>query len=200
MPAFRNMLLLVAALALISTSPPSFLVRVRTAIMDAAPFSARFTQALILDGEVELEESGLIYLRDKQTLKWIYTEPEHKEFVFRNGEYRYYNREDNILTVGRVQVTSERWVWQLLFAEDLNLSVVGDADKRVISYHDERGDLDIRIEVDSSYLPVRVVQTEPLGTQTRYIFSGYQTRQRFGETFFDIDLPPDVEIIEQEFE
>jgi outer membrane lipoprotein-sorting protein len=195
-----------AVLALLScvagapAAPASLLERMRAAIIASQPFRADFVQQVFIDGELNLEESGFIVFADRTRVKWQYLNPERKTFILENGRYQYYDRESNQLLKGAIDPGNEQVIWDLLCSGDPGQDIRWEERTRTIRLGfqagRERQELAIRVAPD--FLPERVRQVSAQDVITVYAFRAYRTRIALDPGEFKLDLPEDVEIIENE--
>lgn len=180
----------------VCVSAGTFIQDTRQAISRIKPFRVNFVQQVVIDGEMEIEESGEILFQDISRLKWTYLDPEFKVFVMEGNAYRFYDRENNQLIKGEVTQKNQQWIWQLLFSEEATGSLRVDEKKRIIYFRDDAEDLDIEIILDEGLLPRKAIQQDPTGVQYLYFFSGYREKVPVTGQDFELDLPADVEIID----
>ncbi len=67
-------------------APTSMVEQLRAKIIASQPFRADFVQQVLIDGEVNLEESGFIIFADRSRVKWQYLRPDFKTFILENGQ------------------------------------------------------------------------------------------------------------------
>lgn len=177
-----------------------FLQRLRDKIIHSQPFKTDFIQQVFIDEEKTLEESGTIIFADRTLMKWQYLDPAVKTFILKDGRYSFYDRENNQLMRGRIGARSEQLIWELLFSDKPGNASSWDAQQRTIRLRldGENGIQEIKIKVGSDYLPERVEQTAVNDVTTVYLFRNYHSRIRLAAGEFDLVLPGDVEIIEEQ--
>jgi outer membrane lipoprotein-sorting protein len=176
-----------------------FLKQVRSAILASQPFRVDFVQQVFIDGTLELQESGVIVFAHREQVKWEYTHPESKIFILQKDRYRFYDRENNQLLAGRVGTSGEQLIWELLLAEQPGGTVRWDAATRTVflSVPGQEGPQQLHILVGADFLPQRVEQTAENGVTTVYRFRNYRRRIALAAGEFDLDLPADVDIVEE---
>jgi hypothetical protein len=88
----------------------------------------------------------------------------------------------------------------LLFADRPGSASRWDARTRTISLSlaGENGVQELEITVGADLLPARVRQTAAGEVTTVYVFTNYRSRVRLAPGEFDLDLPPDVEIVDDQ--
>jgi outer membrane lipoprotein-sorting protein len=191
--------LLTAALAPSLAGTDDFMQRVRARLVASQPFRVDFIQQVVVDEEMTLEESGVIVFAGRDRVKWQYLAPAAKTFLLENGRYRFYDSENNQLLQGRLGERGEQLIWELLFSDRPGSSSRWDPRERTItiSLAGENGVQELQIHIGPDFLPLRVEQKAVNDVTTVYIFSNYRPRVALGPGEFDLDLPADVEIIEE---
>jgi outer membrane lipoprotein-sorting protein len=174
------------------------LQKVRGAVNQAKPFAVEFTQQVYFDTELSIEESGLIKFKDIKKIRWEYQDPDVKIAVIHNDQYKFYEEDTNQLTIGSITGNKKKWIWQLLFADDLNDSISCDNKKKIIYIKDKKEEMDFEVHVGGGYLLTKVVHRDPTGALNVYLFSGYKKNVTVSPADFDIAAPDDVEIIHAE--
>ncbi|MCU0276859.1 MAG: outer membrane lipoprotein carrier protein LolA [Acidobacteria bacterium] len=208
-PALSALPLLVALLlpipAQTPTAPPpagdaDFLRQVRGRILQSQPFRVDFVQRVIVDEEVSLEESGVIVFASRERVKWQYLRPDYKTFILEGGRYSFYDRENKQLLRGSLGERSRELVWEVLFSEQPGQSCRWNSRERTIrvSLAGEGGIEELTIQVGSDFLPRRVEQSAVNDVTTVYEFRNYRPRVALAAGEFALDLPADVEIIEEQ--
>ncbi len=186
----------------LTTAPAAgdFLQRVRSRILQSQPFKVDFIQQVYVDEEMTLEESGVIVFANRERIKWQYLDPTVKTFILENGRYRFYDSENNQLLRGRVGERGEQLIWELLFSDKPGSSSIWDAQQHSIRLFvgGENGIQELTIHIGADFLPLRVEQTAVNEVTTVYVFRNYRSRVTLSAREFDLDLPADVEIIEEQ--
>jgi Outer membrane lipoprotein-sorting protein len=191
---------LLAALALpLFCGEEELMRRVRSAIVASQPFRVDFVQQVLIDGALELQESGVIVFAHRERVKWEYLDPESKIFILERDRYRFFDRENNQLLLGRVGAGGEQLIWELLLAERPG-SVRWDAATRTVSLSvpGQEGPQQLKVIVGADYLPQRVEQAAENGVTTVYLFRNYRRRVALAPGEFDLDLPADVDRVEEQ--
>ena len=181
----------------------SFLRRVRERILQSQPFRVDFVQQVYMDDELTLEESGVIVFADREHVKWQYLDPEFKVFILEKDHYRFFDRENNQLLQGVLGERNERLIWELLLSDQPGNVASWDARTRTIRLRlnaesGSEGAQELKIIVGPDFLPQRVEQEAENAITTVYVFRNYRSRVALAAGEFDLDLPADVEIIEEE--
>jgi len=194
---FTGILLVISGGFLTARQPSAgdLLDQVRTRLTRALPLSAGFTQQLVYEGRVELEEKGRMILKSPHLIKWEYREPEYKVFLLKGEEYFFYDREFMQLTIGSIRDKKQQWIWQLLFSDDIRDHCRSDVPNRLLIIHDPGQGIDIRVQLTAGLLPQTVTQQEEGGYRRVLIFRDFEERVRLPEKEFELNVPPGTEVI-----
>jgi outer membrane lipoprotein-sorting protein len=189
--------------AAIRPAADDFLQRVRAAILQSQPFRVDFVQQVFVDEEMTLKESGVVVFADREHVKWQYLDPEFKVFILEKDRYRFYDRETNQLLRGRLGERDRQLVWDLLLSDQPGGSASWDAARRTIRLRLDDGSgadgpRELKIFVGADLLPQRLEQAAENGVTTVYVFRNYRRRVALPAGEFDLDLPADVEVIEEQ--
>lgn len=178
----------------------TFLEQVRAKINASQPFKMDFVQQVFIDGEMNLEESGFIVFADRTRVKWQYLYPESKTFILEDGNYQFYDKENNQLLKGRIDPGNEQIIWDLLCSQKPGQVSRWEERTRTIllSVNEGSNRQDLKIKINSDLLPERVKQTSANDITTVYIFKNYRTGITLAAGEFSLNLPDDVEIIEDQ--
>lgn len=178
----------------------TFLEQVRAKIISSQPFKTDFVQQVFIDGEMSLEESGFIVFANRAHVKWQYLHPDFKTFILKNGRYQFYDRENNQLLNGRIDPKNEQLIWDLLFSQKPGQVSRWEERTRTIllTVNEGSGPQELKIKVGNDFLPERVEQTSANEVTTIYIFKKYLTGITLEAKEFALNLPANVEIIEEE--
>lgn len=187
---------------LLTVSLPSltWLERVRAKITASQPFRADFVQQVMIDGEMNLEESGFIVFAGPGRVKWQYLSPDFKTFILENGRYQFYDRENNQLLKGRIDPGREQLIWDLLCSPKPGQSSRWDERTRTVLLRvdDGSGPQQLKIRIAADLLPERVEQTTASDVTNVYLFRNFRTGIALADSDFALAAPVDVEIIESE--
>lgn len=182
----------------LASQTPDLLKEVRDSLNKVKPFSVEFTQQVYYDQELSIEESGLITFQDIKKIRWEYQDPDVKIAIIKNDEYKFYEADTNQVSIGKINANNKKWIWQLLFADDLTGSIRCDKIKKIIYIKDSDADMDFEVYVDDDNLLSKVVHRDPTGALNVYLFSGYKKNISVAPIDFDIDVPNDAEVIRTE--
>ena len=174
--------------------------RVRAAILASQPFRVDFVQQVFIGGVLELQESGVIVFAQRERIKWEYLDPESKIFILEKDRYRFYDSENNQLLLGRLGESGEQLIWELLLAERPAGAVRWDAKTRTIflSVPGQERAQELQVLVGADFLPQRVEQATENEMTTVYLFRDYRRRVVLAPGEFDLDLPADVDTVEEQ--
>jgi outer membrane lipoprotein-sorting protein len=183
-----------APLDRLHTAPP-LIEKVRDSIERIKPFKVKFVQQVFDEDQMEIEESGEIIFKDQKTLKWTYLKPGYKVFLLKGDESKFYDRENEQLTIGKVKEKNRQWLWQLLFANEMAEYIKTDDEQKRIYIKDESDNLDIEIAINNDFLPIKAIQKDPSGAVLIYFFKDYREKIKITDSTFDLKIPAGVEII-----
>lgn len=195
---------LVAAL-LLATSLTAQTTELDNAAAAMSGMEAGFTQTFTAKGfKNSQSESGSVIFGTLPRMRWSYTTPEKKLFVFDGTQSWFYVPADNQVTLGRV---SEARKGELPFL------LLGDRAGRekhfIVKQQSRRGAIvttlqprDARALVrnvvvtihPSTHLIQRIEYSDREGNRTAFAFSGYHRRAASAETF-RFDPPAGVQIV-----
>jgi outer membrane lipoprotein carrier protein len=166
-----------------------------------ASFTHRFTAKGFKTSQVE---SGSVVFGALPKMRWSYTTPEKKLFVFDGSQSWFYVPSDNQVTLGRV---SEARKGELPF---LLLGDPGAREKHFIVKQQSRGGAvvttlqprsggalvrNVVVTITpSTHLIQRIEYTDREGNRTSFDFSGYHRRNASADTF-RFDPPAGVQIV-----
>lgn len=116
--------------------------------------------------------------------------------VINGNEYRFYDRENEQVTIGTITEKNQQWIWQLLYSPGISDIIQCDLNRRVILLKDKSEELDYELYVGPDDLLQKVIHRDPTGAANVYLFSQYQPRLRLQEDDFLLALPEGIEIID----
>ncbi|MGB7296691.1 MAG: outer membrane lipoprotein carrier protein LolA [Candidatus Aminicenantales bacterium] len=156
-----------------------------------------------------LLEKGKLFLEKPDRMRWEYQEPERNIYVYKEGVSLAYFPEDNQLFRHTLSPEEKDWaVFSLLtgrarlietytieaaeFPTDKKTSV----QLKLIPL--EEGELSyILIETDPrTWLLERAIFLDWAGNKQEFRFSGFKLNPRFDARIFELEVPPDCEIID----
>jgi outer membrane lipoprotein-sorting protein len=188
------------------------ITKTRDALRQIKPFKVQFLQQVFTEDndDPDLQESGEIIFKNQQQLKWTYLEPDYKVFLLDGEVYRFYDRDNEQLIIGKVKDRSQQWIWQLLFSDRLmqDFRLEWDETRKTLfiknapgsspgSVDSEDLQVDIAVTVNDDSLPIKVQQQDPSGARILYYFKQYQPRLELSSDIFQLDVPEDTEIIRE---
>jgi len=149
---------------------------------------------------IDVEESGEILFKNDQKLKWTYLKPDYKVFLLEGNQYRFYDEDNEQLTIGKIKDWSRQWIWQLLFSDDVfrYASSKDEGSKKIVRILNKKDSLDIEITVDSDFLPTRMVQVDASDARMIYIFKNYRQNVVITDDAFQLKIPPGVDVVNEE--
>lgn len=197
MPKFIIFLIPLLLFTSINADDDPFLRSVRDKIRSIQPFTVDFIQQVYIEKEMELEEKGQILYQDHQHLLWEYRHPEPKFFLLTGSQYQFYLPEDRQLIRGQLSQNREQLIWHILFSGEKNRTIHCDAEKRKILIRGDDDALLLEIEFNPESLPVRVKQTDPMGSITLFLFRNYHPKAEISSGSLRIKVAPDTEIIDE---
>lgn len=182
-------------------SAESLVKKVRENLNRIKPFRLQFVQQVYTDDTLSIEESGEIIFKDERHLKWIYLKPNFKVFLLWEDNYKFYDEENEQVTIGKIKDQGRQWLWQLFFSEDIlrySYTTTPGEKKIFIKKESTEEPLDIEIVVNNDYLPVQVIQQDPT-TNTRMIFyfKDYKEKILIPGDAFELKVPKNVETVEE---
>ena len=174
------------------------LVEVRKKIDSIKPFKVSFTNQVVSDHEVDIEEKGEMTFLDSQTIKWEYLVPDHKIWILSGDTFEYYDAEEEQVTRGTLTKKAQLWIFQILYDNVLDDDIRIDHSARSIHFLNREDAVDIKIFFAADFLPSRIIQKDPTGVSIIYIFSEYRTNIALGRDEFKLKTDGNVDIIELE--
>src|SRR5215213_6594970 len=166
-----------------------------------ASFTHRFTAKGFKSSQVE---SGSVVFGDLPKMRWSYTSPEKKVFVFDGTSSWFYVPADNQVTLGRVSDARKR---------ELPFLLLGDSAARdkyfAVRQQTKSGNVVTTLQPrdpkalvravtvtinPSTHLIQRIEYTDREGNRTSFDFSGYHRRAASADTF-RFDPPAGVQVI-----
>jgi outer membrane lipoprotein-sorting protein len=174
----------------------SYLIdKVRDSIDRIKPFKVAFTQQVFDEDQLEIEESGEIVFKDQKTLKWTYLDPDYKVFILMGDDYKFYDRDNEQLTIGKIKDKNRQWLWQLLFSKEMAGYIKPDNKNMKVYLKNEPDKLDIEIEIDNEFLPVKAIQKDPSGVIMVYHFKDYMKKIKITDQIFKLEVPEDTDVV-----
>ncbi|MCP5049621.1 MAG: outer membrane lipoprotein carrier protein LolA [bacterium] len=180
-----------------STNAHRQIAKVRTALNRIRPFKVDFIQQVYSDEQLDIQESGEIIFKDERRLKWTYLDPDYKVFLLDGENYKFYDEDNEQLMVGKVKEKNRQWIWQLLFSDEILPHARWDELVKTLRVEDDARDIDIEIQINNDFLPVKVNQGDPSGARMVYHFKKYRKNITLTSETLQLKVPEDVEIIRE---
>lgn len=194
------------------TSPQEIVARLEKNLRSLTSFQADFEQTSTSSSlSTPLRERGRLAVKKDDMMRWDYTDPEKKTFLFNAGLLQSYFPEDNQLW--RQKVDPEEFesdipailTGKARLAERYDIeaspfpgSTPGSPQLRLTPKAEEDGSF-ILIEIDpAAWMLRRAVLFDWAGNKTEFVFSRFKANPRLDARFFEIKVPPDCEIIDGE--
>jgi len=192
------------------TPPQDVIARLERNLASLQSFQADFEQtSYAISVATPFREKGRVHFQKPDRMRWEYTSPEPKTFVFKEGLLLSYFPEDNqlwrqkippeeyeneilALLAGRARLTEKYRVEPSPFPE-----AAPDAAQLKLTPKEE-GETDyLLLEIDQkSWMIRRVVLFDWSGNKNEFVFSRMKINPRMGKDLFEIKVPPDCEIID----
>lgn len=156
-----------------------------------------------------LRERGRFHFKKPDLMRWEYEDPEKKTYLLKKGVFWEYIPEENQVT--KYDLAREGYESDIL---SLLSGKRGILDNYLVEFssfptknprsfqlkltprQEEEGSF-ILLEIDGkTWLIQKAIFFDWAGNKTEYIFSRIKTNIKYDEDFFELKLPPDVEIIE----
>jgi outer membrane lipoprotein carrier protein len=215
----RDVFLVLAALAVpgrtappVQASPQEIVVRFETNLRSLTAFQADFEQTSTSSSlSTPLREKGRLAVKGGELMRWDYTSPEKKTFVFNAGLLQSYFPEDNQLWRQKLEPEDyEGDIPAILtgkarLSERYNVELSpfpgagpGTPQLKLTPKEDENGSF-LLIEIDpGTWMLRRVLLFDWTGSKTEFLFSKFKANPRLQDRDFEIKVPPDCEIIDGE--
>lgn len=158
---------------------------------------------------IPLRERGYFHFKKPDLMRWEYEDPEKKTYLLKKGVFWEYIPEENQVT--KYDLAREGYESDILsllsgkrgILDNYHVEFSPFPTKNPISFQlkltpreqEERSFILLEID-EKSWLIQKAIFFDWAGNKTEYIFSRIKTNIKYGEDFFELKLPPDVEIIE----
>ncbi|MGB9892864.1 MAG: LolA family protein [Candidatus Saccharicenans sp.] len=152
---------------------------------------------------------GQVFIRRPDRMRWEYNSPEKQIFLLKDNKFWLYFPEDNQLIKNAAE--SEIQESEILGLLSGNFSLqsryeIGfnpfptdqkNSYQLKLTPREESQFVYILLEIDrDSWLILKAVFFEPVGSKLEYQFSRIKINQKLSEELFELKIPPDCEIIE----
>ncbi len=191
-------------------SPQEAARNIEKAFASLSSLQADFEQAYYSASlATPLIEKGKLYLEKPDRMRWEYLEPERNIYIYKEGLSLAYFPEDNqlfrhtlsleerdsavfSLLTGRARIIETYTVEGAEFPTDKKASVQLKLIPR------EEGELSyILVEASSrTWLLERIISLDWAGNKQEFRFSGFKINPRLDARVFELDVPPDCEVID----
>ena len=206
----RLIWLLILPLLGFSITPQEAANRAENKLRSLRSLQAKFEQFYYSSSiSTPLREKGDFYFLKPDLMKWEYKEPEKKIFLYKQGYFQFYLPEDNQLI--RSSLSQEAHKAEIVTLLSGN-SRIPDNYKVEFSSFPTKNSKAIQLklipkkETDYDYILLEIDPRDWLirktifldwgGNKTEFNFSKIKTNVSFNQKIFELNLPPDVEIIE----
>jgi outer membrane lipoprotein carrier protein len=194
------------------STPREIVARFEKNLRSLTSFQADFEQTSSSSSlSTPLREKGRLTVKKDDLMRWDYTSPEKKTFVFNAGLLQSYFPEDNQLWRQRLApedyegdipaiLTGKARLAERYDVEDSPFpgSGPGSPQLKLTPKAGEEGSF-ILIEIDpSTWMLRRAVLFDWAGNRTEFAFSRFKANPRLEARFFEIKVPADCEIIDGE--
>lgn len=209
-------LLLTAALAALPAAPEApkdIIARLEQNLSALSSFQANFEQTSFASSvATPLKENGRLYFKKPDLMRWEYIDPEPKTYIYKDEVFLSYFPEDNQLW--RQRLPKEKYETEILallagqarLAEKyvIESSPFPGGEKnaaqlKLMPREEEGENAYILLEIDrKTWMILRAIFFDWAGNKTEFTFSRIKVNPRFSKDLFDLKVPPDCEIIEDE--
>lgn len=183
--------------------------RVQEKLRSIRSFQARFHQIYYPSSvSTPLEEKGKFYFQKPDWMRWEYTEPEEKIFLYKEGTFLFYFPEDKeVIQSSESKERYESEILSLLSGQKhlmddytIELSPFPSINKKQwqlkLTPREENEYTHILLEVDEkTWLILKAIFFDWAGSKSEFHFTQIKIDMRLSQKTFELNLPPDVEII-----
>ena len=195
-----------------AVTPGEAVANLGRALKAAGTLKADFEQShYSMSVSTPLKEKGEFFLARPDRMRWVYKSPQDKVFLYKDGLLEMYLPEDRQLTRSRVPPEALEtdifgiFLGKISFEEAYvieNSPFPTDAAgvRQVKLTPRTEGDFShILLEIDErTWLLRRAIFFEWTGTKQEFLFNRVRTGVRLPPATFELKVPPDTEIIDQE--
>ncbi len=158
-----------------------------------------------------LNEKGKFYFQKPDRMRWEYKDPEEKIFLYKEGAFLMYFPDDK--EVIQSDLSKEKYESEILTLLSGQKKLLDDYSiefspfpsdsqktwKLKLTPKEDSDHTHILLEIDEkTWLIRRAIFFDWAGNKQEFQFSQIKTDVRFPRKVFELDLPPDVEIIKDE--
>lgn len=195
-----------------AVSPQQAVANLEKRLVGLRSLQADFEQLFYsMSVSTPLKRHGRFYFQKPDLMRWEYAEPEKDVFLYRDKVFSYYIPEDNQLFRSRAsRETYESEILTLFsgaarLADDYTVedspfpTEAGNVRQVKLTPRREGGYSYILLEIDASaWLILKAVFFEWAGNKNEFLFSRIKVDPRLPASVFELRVPPDCEIIEEE--
>lgn len=205
-------ILAVSSLGLLAQmSPQDIVARLEKELRSITSFQADFVQtSTSTTVSAPLRQSGKIYFKKPDLMRWEYGPPEPSTYVYKEGLYLSYFPEDNQLWKQKISLEEHETgilgilVGKARLAERYIIESSpspggekGSAQVKLTPREEEGDNTYILLDIDpKSWMLRRAVLFDWAGNKIEYGFNRIKTNIDLAKDLFEIKIPPDCEIIE----
>ena len=203
--------LLILPLFLFSLTPEDVALRTEKRLLSLRSLKADFEQIYYsVSVTTPLQEKGKFTFKKPDLMKWEYREPEEKVFLYKKGSFLFYIPEDNQLIKSSLgEENHESEILNLLSGQKtlqdhylIEFSPFPTEStqtyKLKLTPREEEEYSFILLEIDEkSWLIKKAIFFDWAGNKTEFRFSRIKANANVPLSFFELKVPPDVEIIEK---
>jgi len=203
--------LLIFSLFLFSLTPEDVAMRTEKRLLSLRSIKADFEQIYYsVSITTPLREKGEFTFKKPDLMKWEYREPEEKVFLYKKGNFLFYIPEDNqLIKSSLAEENHESEILSLLsgqktFQDHYLIEFSPFPTENTHSFQlkltprEEDEYSFILLEIDEkSWLIRKAIFLDWAGNKTEFRFSHIRANVRVPLSFFELKVPPDVEIIEK---
>ncbi len=203
--------LFILSLFLFSLTPEDVAMRTEKRLLSLKSIKADFEQIYYsVSVTTPLKEKGKFTFKKPDLMKWEYREPEEKVFLYKKGSFLFYIPEDNQLIKSSMsEENHESEILSLLSGQKtlqnhylIEFSPFPTGSTRSyqlkLTPREEDEYSSILLEIDEkSWLIKKAIFFDWAGNKTEFHFSRIRTDVNVPLGFFELKVPPDVEIVER---
>jgi len=201
----------ILSISLFSITPQDVAMRTEKKLFSLSSIKADFEQIYYsVSITTPLREKGEFTLKKPDLMKWEYREPEEKVFLYKKGNFLFYIPEDNqLIKSSFAEENHESEILNLLSGKKtlqdhylIEFSPFPTENahafqlKLIPREEDEYSFILLEID-EKSWLIRKAIFLDWVGNKTEFRFSRIKTNVRVPQSFFELKVPPDVEIIEK---
>jgi outer membrane lipoprotein carrier protein len=202
--------ILTLSLFLLPLTPEDVALRAEKKLLSLRTIKADFEQIYYsVSVTTPLREKGEFTFKKPDSMKWEYQEPEEKVFLYKEGNFLFYIPEDNqLIKSSLAEESHESEILSLLSGKKtlqdhylIEFSPFPTGNAHVfqlkLTPREEDEYSFILLEIDEkTWLIRKAIFFDWAGNKTEFRFSRMKTNVKIPQSFFELKVPSDVEIIE----